>query len=535
MVQVVGTSEVTSKDSILGFLASLKSDANTGNGGGGLFASLLAETKQMPVEVKMPERSVAIERPSLQQTTSSGAGQGSSRLETKTQSTVDAAQEKAEPAKNARQTDEGEASSEAQDAVALKDRNEKPKEAQENKGSSQDKADAKSGDEVEGDESLTQAEEEFASNDESIEESNDSDKALLAFLASLNPLAETKETSDGDTKEAAGDEQLENVDDVAAYIESEIKSLLKRKTKETKGSEEGDVAIKGGNASLEGAFGIRAKQALPQEEVKAGDGHEADPDTGASFDTVLEKAGTSAQNEFSYAGESETSSEEGEFVAEAVTTKKATTKEATNHLVADTAGTNLKKAIESLTSSSSNAQNGSISETGQTGSVQGLQSAARYTQTSQLSTVRTASASYTSASSPAEQIAVQISKMAKEGQEEMTLHLKPEELGKVQVKLEFTGDHKVQATVSADSQASLDLLMKDQDSLQRALEAAGFSLDAGGMQFSLNENNQGQSFKEQQMTENNRFSSGFADDDGGSESLVQETYYVTPERVNLHV
>jgi hypothetical protein len=37
------------------------------------------------------------------------------------------------------------------------------------------------------------------------------------------------------------------------------------------------------------------------------------------------------------------------------------------------------------------------------------------------------------------------------------------------------------------------------------------------------------------MAENNRFSSGLADDDGGSESLVQETYYVTPERVNLHV
>ncbi len=85
----------------------------------------------------------------------------------------------------------------------------------------------------------------------------------------------------------------------------------------------------------------------------------------------------------------------------------------------------------------------------------------------------------------ATQVGMQISKTIVEGKQEFTVRLDPAELGRVDVKLSFAGDGKVVASVSADSQQTLDLLQRDARVLDRALQSAGLQTDQNSLNFSL--------------------------------------------------
>jgi hypothetical protein len=141
-----------------------------------------------------------------------------------------------------------------------------------------------------------------------------------------------------------------------------------------------------------------------------------------------------------------------------------------------------------------------------------------------------------------EQVTVQLHKAAKSGVNEMTIQLRPAELGKIEIKLEFGPDKSVTAVVTADNQATLTMLQKDSSSLQRALQEAGLQADAGCMQFNLSEDNQARHFGQSEadsQSMKNRFA--FDEAQGGEDGLIAtassetETYYVTPGRVNLRV
>lgn len=66
----------------------------------------------------------------------------------------------------------------------------------------------------------------------------------------------------------------------------------------------------------------------------------------------------------------------------------------------------------------------------------------------------------------------------------LTLRLTPEELGRVEVRIEVQ-DGKVNAMVAADRQSTLDLLQRDARGMERALEQGGLKLQPDGLQFSL--------------------------------------------------
>lgn len=82
-----------------------------------------------------------------------------------------------------------------------------------------------------------------------------------------------------------------------------------------------------------------------------------------------------------------------------------------------------------------------------------------------------------------EQISVKITKAVQSGTDRISIQLKPAELGRVDVKLEMTGDGRVMTVVTAEKQDTLDLLRRDSSELQRALQEAG--LQAGDMEFNL--------------------------------------------------
>lgn len=91
-----------------------------------------------------------------------------------------------------------------------------------------------------------------------------------------------------------------------------------------------------------------------------------------------------------------------------------------------------------------------------------------------------------------DQVSVQIAKHAKDGGDTIKVQLKPVELGAIEIKLDVAKDGTVTTVVTADNQDTLDLLKKDQSSLQKALEDAGLKSDTGSMTFNLREGNQQQ-------------------------------------------
>jgi len=84
-----------------------------------------------------------------------------------------------------------------------------------------------------------------------------------------------------------------------------------------------------------------------------------------------------------------------------------------------------------------------------------------------------------------DQIKVNITRAAKAGLDKLTIRLKPIELGRVDVQLEMSEDHKVRVTVTADNKDTLALLQGDSRTLERALNDAGLRTDSNNLHFSL--------------------------------------------------
>lgn len=94
-------------------------------------------------------------------------------------------------------------------------------------------------------------------------------------------------------------------------------------------------------------------------------------------------------------------------------------------------------------------------------------------------------------------LASSIATHAKDGHSRFEIRLDPPELGRVDVKLKVGSDGEVRAHLIVERSETLDMMMRDQRGLERALENAGLKTDGSGLQFSLrdqgngNQSNQG--------------------------------------------
>ncbi len=91
---------------------------------------------------------------------------------------------------------------------------------------------------------------------------------------------------------------------------------------------------------------------------------------------------------------------------------------------------------------------------------------------------------------PADQIKVQLARNLKEGNDTISVQLHPEDLGRVEVKLEMR-DGQVKATITADRPETLQMLKNDAGNLQQALQNAGLNADANSLNFQLRGDQQG--------------------------------------------
>ncbi|HXP96374.1 MAG TPA: flagellar hook-length control protein FliK, partial [Telmatospirillum sp.] len=119
--------------------------------------------------------------------------------------------------------------------------------------------------------------------------------------------------------------------------------------------------------------------------------------------------------------------------------------------------------------------------------------------------------------SPVDQIKVQLSKSLKDGADTLSVQLHPEDLGRVDVKLEMQNG-QVKATITADRPETLQLLKNDASTLQQSLNNAGLGTDANSLSFQLRGEQQQQQ-PQQQAGQNG--TSAFAG--GSDESLEDET------------
>jgi flagellar hook-length control protein FliK len=112
-----------------------------------------------------------------------------------------------------------------------------------------------------------------------------------------------------------------------------------------------------------------------------------------------------------------------------------------------------------------------------------------------------------------DQIKVVINRAAKAGLDKVTIQLKPHELGRVDVQLEMSEDHKVRVTVTADNKDTLALLQNDSRMLERALNDAGLRTDANNLHFSLRSDAEARDSQQGQGGDRN----GRADNNGATD------------------
>jgi flagellar hook-length control protein FliK len=172
--------------------------------------------------------------------------------------------------------------------------------------------------------------------------------------------------------------------------------------------------------------------------------------------------------------------------------------------------------------------------------VEGTTTQDPYSFASQLSATRATNGGATGLPTVMDQVILQLSRNVKSGNDQMTIQLHPAELGRINIKLDFLGDNKVQGTIVASNPATLHLLLKDVRGIERALQEAGLRADPGSLQFNLG----GQSGNSSgQLANNSSDSSGNAEvatADSAATTLgvandSTEIWYLTPGRVNMKV
>lgn len=91
-----------------------------------------------------------------------------------------------------------------------------------------------------------------------------------------------------------------------------------------------------------------------------------------------------------------------------------------------------------------------------------------------------------------EQVEVRLRNALADGSRRMEIHLKPAELGRVDVRIDTDADGRSHVTVTADKRDTLDMLQRDARALERALNEAGLKADSNNLSFNLRGENQQQ-------------------------------------------
>ena len=137
------------------------------------------------------------------------------------------------------------------------------------------------------------------------------------------------------------------------------------------------------------------------------------------------------------------------------------------------------------------------------------------------------------------QVSVQLSKAIQNGDNKIKIQLRPQELGRVEVKLEIANDGRAKAMIIAERPETLDILQRDIRVLERALQDAGLKTDQNSLSFDLqsrkdnSDTQQASSQNSDEDTSSNK-SSDHLIQDNDSDSISATAIGVSPDgSINL--
>ena len=137
----------------------------------------------------------------------------------------------------------------------------------------------------------------------------------------------------------------------------------------------------------------------------------------------------------------------------------------------------------------------------------------------------------------ADQVAVQIQKSLSQGNDRISIQLKPAELGKVEVRLDVGHEGRVTAVITADRADTLDLLQRDARILQHSLQDAGLRADSNSLSFELRSQGQANDHAQNGTGSNSGLAETGAGDGGPIDRAAppMRPEIVTNDRVDIHV
>lgn len=135
------------------------------------------------------------------------------------------------------------------------------------------------------------------------------------------------------------------------------------------------------------------------------------------------------------------------------------------------------------------------------------------------------------------QVAVQMQRATQEGHDRISIQLRPHDMGRVDVQLEFNNDGKLRAKVTADSVQTLELLQKDSRNLENALREAGLSTDQNSLSFSLRDDGDQAQRQQQERQQGQKSGTRFASEKAEEETPATPAYrpVLGPGRVDVRI
>jgi flagellar hook-length control protein FliK len=137
---------------------------------------------------------------------------------------------------------------------------------------------------------------------------------------------------------------------------------------------------------------------------------------------------------------------------------------------------------------------------------------------------------------PLQAVAVEIGMRAMRGSKEFSIRLDPEDLGRIDIKLEISEAGEVQAKLMVDRVETLQLLQRDAKTLERAFDQAGLKSNPDGLQFSLRDPGQQRDGQNNQQSERTKLNSSDKDILGIEETPAMRAFrYTSPATSGLDI
>ncbi|SDU30402.1 flagellar hook-length control protein FliK [Stappia sp. ES.058] len=112
-------------------------------------------------------------------------------------------------------------------------------------------------------------------------------------------------------------------------------------------------------------------------------------------------------------------------------------------------------------------------------------------------------------------LAAEIARFASKGSTRFQIRMDPPEMGRIDVDLKIGKDGSVRAHLAVERSETLDMFLRDQRSLERALDAAGLKLENGSVQLSLKDQGGFGGFQRQDGQDEGHADGPGGDADGG--------------------